>query len=42
MRAVWIKQIEKEIESEYKFLGIAAPEDIEISDDELLAELMGA
>ena len=40
LRKVWIAQIEKEIASEYKFLGIAplALDDI-LSDDELLAEL---
>ncbi len=35
LRTVWIAQIEKEIASEYAFLGIEP-----MSDDELLAELM--
>jgi hypothetical protein len=39
LRAVWIQQIEKEIEGECRFLGIDKADDIEISDDDLLAEL---
>jgi hypothetical protein len=35
MRAAWVMQCEKEIESEYKFLGITP-----MTDDELLAELL--
>lgn len=38
LRRVWITQIEKEIQGELAFLGMA--EDLpEMSDDELLAEL---
>lgn len=45
LRKVWIKQIEKEIESEIAFLakqGYVVPEQTtnDISDDELLAELL--
>lgn len=41
LRKVWIAQIEKEIVGERKFLGMPdSPEDIEMSDDELLAELL--
>lgn len=40
IRAVWIAQIEKEIAGEMKFLGIAQAPALEISDDELMAELM--
>lgn len=40
LRKVWIKQIEKEIENEKKFLGIREEEEINtMSDDELLSEL---
>lgn len=39
LRAVWIAQIEKEIASERVFLGISPAAEIEMSDDELLAEL---
>lgn len=39
LRNVWIVQIEKEIEMERKFLGIAAEPACDMSDDELLAEL---
>lgn len=40
LRAVWISQIEKEIASERRFLGIpeSSPE-LNISDEDLLAEL---
>jgi hypothetical protein len=38
LRQVWISQIEKEIAGEEKFLGIDVS-DIEMSDDDLLAEL---
>lgn len=40
LRTVWIAQIEKEIADEMKFLGIDAPADCSLTDDELLAELM--
>lgn len=39
LRTVWIAQIEKEIVSELAFLGISPAAEIEMSDDELLAEL---
>lgn len=39
LRAVWVKQLEKEIENEMKFLGVIETE-IEISDDDLFNELM--
>ena len=38
LRQVWIAQIEKEIQSEKDFIGI---DDFNMSDDELLAELLG-
>jgi hypothetical protein len=38
LRAVWIRQIEKEIEQEFIFLGMS-PTMPDISDAELLAEL---
>jgi hypothetical protein len=44
LRRQWIAQIEREIEGEKAFLGIteteAAP-DLELTDDELLTELLG-
>jgi hypothetical protein len=41
-REVWVAQIEKEISDERAFLGIDEPEpDQEMSDEELLAQLMG-
>lgn len=36
-----VKQAEKELAAEYKFLGIDPAEDFNGSDDELMAELMG-
>ena len=39
LRRVWIAQIEKEIQGELAFLGMAKDEAPEMSDDELLAEL---
>jgi len=42
LRSVWVSQIEKEIEGEYAFLGKTENLiDANISDDELLAELLG-
>jgi hypothetical protein len=38
--AIEISQIEKELAGEYKFLGITAPAPCELSDDQLLAELL--
>ncbi len=42
LRKVWISQIEKEVEAEYKFLGLEPIESEieEMSDDDILAELM--
>jgi len=45
LRTVWIAQIEKEIAAEIEFLAkkgivIEATSNVEMSDDELLAELM--
>ena len=37
LRSVWVAQIEREIASERRFLGLGEP--TELSDDELLAEL---
>lgn len=41
MRAVWVKQLEKEIEGEKTFLGIKDEPLPELSDEELLQELLG-
>ena len=41
IRRVWIRQIEKEIADEKAFLGIADAPECHLSDDELLAELLG-
>lgn len=42
MRSVWMKQIEKEIAEERKFLGLKEQKAIsEISNDELRDELLG-
>lgn len=38
LRSVWVNQIEKEIQGEYKFLNIV-PFECSLSDDELLKEL---
>lgn len=41
LRRVWIAQIEKEIENEYKFLGVQSSSALpEMSDDDLMNELM--
>jgi hypothetical protein len=37
LRTVWAKQLEKEVDGEYKFLN----KDNAMSDDELLKELLG-
>jgi hypothetical protein len=37
LRTVWVKQLEKEVDGEYKFLN----KDNAMSDDELLKELLG-
>lgn len=44
LRTVWVQQIQREIYSEYQFLGIqneVNPDEVEmdLSDDDLLAEL---
>lgn len=39
LRKVWVSQLEKEISREYDFLGIDQVEEIEMSDDDLLAQL---
>lgn len=39
MRAVWVGQFEKQIADEYAFLGMRPGEVVEMSDDDLLAEL---
>jgi hypothetical protein len=39
LRTVWVRQIEREIEAERSFLGFLADPEINLSDDELLAEL---
>jgi hypothetical protein len=39
LRNVWIFQLEKEIESEKKFLSMEPKHDIEMTDEELLREL---
>lgn len=42
LRQVWVAQAERELEGEMKFLGIEGSAQVaEISDDDLLAELMG-
>ena len=40
LRAVWISQIEKEIRDQRKFLGLPDEAELEMTDDEILAELM--
>lgn len=39
LRSVWVAQREREVAAEEKFLGMSS-ETIEMSDDDLLAELM--
>ena len=39
LRAVWVKQIEEEIASELKILGLTEKSLPEMTDDELFAEL---
>ena len=39
LRKVWVHQIEKEIDAEYKFLGVEPLAKESILDEELLAEL---
>ncbi len=40
LRTVWIAQIEREIAGERKFLKLETEEPVNLTDDELLAELM--
>ena len=40
LRQVWVRQIEKEIEAEYKFLGIEPVKLDDISLDDLFAEIV--
>ena len=40
LRKVWISQIEKEISAEYKHLGLHPAYKVEMTNEELLAELM--
>lgn len=40
LRTVWIAQIEKEIANEHAFLGLTTSPAAELTDDELLAELL--
>jgi hypothetical protein len=39
LRTVWVAQLEREIAAERAFLGLTADEPVDMSDDELLAEL---
>ena len=39
LRAVWVRQLEREIEAERAFLGFLADPEINLTDEELLAEL---
>jgi len=41
LREVWVQQIEKELQDELDFLGIKDSLLSDLSDDELLSELMG-
>ena len=41
LRQVWIDQLGREIAAELKFLGIEKAPDVDLSDEELLAELAG-
>ena len=40
LRTVWMAQIQREIEAELVFLGLADDDSFDGSDDDLLAELM--
>lgn len=40
LRTVWIAQIEKEISAEYKHLNLHPAYEVEMTNEELLAELM--
>lgn len=39
LRAVWVHQIEREIDGEMRFLGLPIGADSDMTDDELLAAL---
>lgn len=39
LRKVWVAQLEREVADEYVFLGIAPTTGVDLSVDELLAEL---
>lgn len=39
-RTVWVAQLEREIDGELRFLGLSAVKVDEMSDDDLLADLM--
>jgi hypothetical protein len=39
LRAVWVKQMEREIDGEMRFLGLPIGADVNMTDDELLAAL---
>ena len=41
LRKVWLAGIEKEIANERAFLGLSDEAEVAISDDQLLAELLG-
>lgn len=41
LRTVWVKQLEKQIADEMRFLGIEEIVECDLSDDDLLAELLG-
>ena len=40
LRAVWVRQLEKEVADEERFLGFAQIEMPEMTDEDLMAELM--
>ena len=39
LRAIWVQQIEREIDGEMRFLGLPIGADVDMTDDELLAAL---
>lgn len=41
LRTVWVAQLEKEVAAEYAFLGIEPQPVDDLSDEDILAELMG-
>ena len=42
LRSVWVRQLEKEVADEYAFLGIEPQPVDDLSDADILAELMGS